>query len=130
METPPSWPVEGLDPIQQLGPALPVPDVEAPIKAAIRGFYDRLAARRETFRRRNRYYYRLLLDYLRFLIPPGKSILEVGCGDGYVLRRLKPARGFGCDLSERMIEKARLNAAPGERIVFAPADIETTRFTT
>ena len=105
-------------------------NIEAPIKVAIREFYDRLADRRETFRKRNRYYYRLLLDYLRFLIPPGKDVLEVGCGDGYVLRRLKPAHGFGCDLSERMIEKARLYAEPGEHISFAQSDIETTGFTT
>ena len=89
-------------PNHQLGAVQPTREIEAPIKAAIRDFYDRLADRRETLRGRNRYYYRLLLQYLRFIVPPGRDVLEVGCGDGYVLRALKPARGLGCDVSARV----------------------------
>ena len=97
-------------------------------KEAIREFYDRLADRRDAFRRSNRYYYDRLIRYLRFLIPSGQTILEVGCGDGYLLRRLKPSRGLGCDLSARMVEKARRDAEPGEPIEFIQADAETDRF--
>ncbi len=96
------------------------------LKDAIRASYDRLAGRRDAFRRRNRYYYDLLLRSLRFLVPPGKAVLEVGCGDGHVLRRLRPSGGVGTDFSGKMIEKARASAKAGETIEFVQADIETT----
>jgi len=97
-------------------------------KEAIRNSYDRLAARRDAFRLRNKYYYKLLLRYLRFMIPASKSVLEIGCGDGWVLRRLEPSRGVGCDMSDEMIAKARRDASPGETIDFFQADIESTKF--
>lgn len=37
-------------------------------KEAIRNSFDRLAPRRDVFRLKNRYYYALLLKYLRFMI--------------------------------------------------------------
>jgi len=94
----------------------------------IRNFYDRLVDRRDSFRRRNRYYYELLLHCLQFHIPPGHRVLELGCGDGTVLRSLAPCRGQGCDLSAQMIGKAQRDADPGEPIDFVQADVETTRF--
>jgi SAM-dependent methyltransferase len=98
------------------------------IKNAIRESYDKLADRRDGFRRRNRYYYKLLLRYLHFLIPAGSTVLELGCGDGYLLRRLQPSRGLGCDLSARMIEKARRDAGGGDRIRFEQGDVEERDF--
>jgi SAM-dependent methyltransferase len=97
-------------------------------KEAIRESYDRIAPRRSRFRRVNRYYYRLLLRFLRFLVPAGRRVLEVGCGDGWLLRRLKPSRGLGCDLSSKMVEQARREAVPGEPIEFVQADVEQTSF--
>ncbi len=97
-------------------------------KAAIRNSYDQLAARRDASRLKYRYYYELLLKYLRFIVPAGKSVLEIGCGDGDVLRRLEPSRGVGCDLSHEMVAKARRDASPGETIDFTQADIESTTF--
>jgi SAM-dependent methyltransferase len=97
-------------------------------KEAIRESYDRLAGRRDAFRRRNLYYNKLLLTQLQFLIPAGSRVLEVGCGDGWLLRRLQPSHGVGCDLSEKMIEKARRDSGGGDRIRFFQADIEKTRF--
>lgn len=94
----------------------------------IQASYDCLVKSRDNFRSRNRYYYHLLLQCLRFHIPPGRRVLEAGCGDGYVLRRLEPSRGLGCDLSAGMIEKARCDAEPGEIIDFVQADIEDTDF--
>ena len=44
---------------------------------------------------------------MRFLIEPGKRVLELGCGIGAQLASLKPARGVGIDISVGMIEAAR-----------------------
>jgi SAM-dependent methyltransferase len=106
----------------------PVRGVDWPAKRKLADFYDELAEQRERYRRASRYYYRLLVKYLRFVIPPDRSILEVGCGDGYVLRRLSPSRGVGVDLSERMIDMARRAALPDEPIEFARADVESSGF--
>ncbi len=97
-------------------------------KETIRNSYNQLAARRDASCRKNKYYDTLLLDYLRFMIPPGKRVLEIGCGDGDVLRRLEPSRGVGCDLSDAMIAKARRDAPPGETIDFIQADVESANF--
>jgi len=95
-----------------------------PRKDEIRKSYDRLAGDRDSFRRRNRYYYDLLARYLRFIIPSGKKVLEIGCGDGHLLRRLEPSRGLGVDLSARMVANAQRRAGADEPIEFLQADIE------
>ena len=52
------------------------------------------------------YYHRRLLDVYQWLIPPGQSILELGCGQGDLLAGLRPRRGVGLDFSQVMLEKA------------------------
>ncbi len=47
--------------------------------------------------------------YLRFLIPAGSSVLEIGCGTGELLAALEPGRGVGVDISPAMVEQARRN---------------------
>lgn len=61
--------------------------------------YDSLAPWRDSFRRRNSYYYRLLHAQYRFLVPPGKRVLEVGCSTGELLGALEPSAGVGIDIS-------------------------------
>jgi SAM-dependent methyltransferase len=43
---------------------------------------------------------------LKFLVPEGLRVLEIGCGLGDQLAALKPRRGLGIDLSEAMINDA------------------------
>lgn len=63
-----------------------------------------LGAQREKWIQRNRYYYQLLVDSLQHNIPPNKSILELGCGTGYLLHQLQPSRGVGIDVSAALIQ--------------------------
>ncbi len=62
---------------------------------------------RDKWIRRNRYYYQNLVNFLRFSIPEGSRILEIGCGTGFLLDQLKPAHGVGIDASPELIEHAR-----------------------
>lgn len=64
---------------------------------------------REKWIRRNSYYYQCLVNHLKFTIPDGSSVLEIGCGTGFLLEKLSPNRGVGIDVSSSMIEYARLN---------------------
>jgi SAM-dependent methyltransferase len=45
--------------------------------------------------------------FMRFLIPPGKRVLELGCGRGDLLAALEPSHGVGIDFSARAIATAR-----------------------
>ncbi len=69
--------------------------------------YDTLAPKRDYFRAKHKYYYRLLTDEYRYFIPMNKKILEVGCGTGDLLNALDPSVGLGIDISGEMIKIAR-----------------------
>jgi SAM-dependent methyltransferase len=47
------------------------------------------------------------LKFMRFLIPPGKRVLELGCGRGDLLAALQPSYGVGIDFSAATIVRAR-----------------------
>ena len=106
----------------------PVRPIDWPAHQAASEFYDRVASQRTQDEQRNWYYYDLLTHYLRFIIPAGQRILEIGCGDGHLLRRLRPEYGLGIDFSANMINKARAEARPNENIQFEQANIATAQF--
>lgn len=68
-------------------------------------FYEQRAPERS--KEVQRYYHELLLNYYRFLVPPGQRVLEVGCGLGDLLAGMQPSRGMGVDFSPAMLELAR-----------------------
>lgn len=111
-------------PIVPVPPTIPAPEVAGddragrdanatgkpaltPRKEAIRRAADASAQRRDLYRRRAAYYHEEDIRYLRFLIPEGLKILEIGCGGGEMLAALRPDRGVGIDLSPAMIAHAR-----------------------
>jgi len=77
-------------------------------QAEIRALFDALANERACWVARNHYFYDTDLDYMKFIIREGLSILDIGCGDGRLLAALKPSRGVGVDFSLRMVEQAQL----------------------
>jgi SAM-dependent methyltransferase len=66
----------------------------------------------------------MLAHYYGLLIPTDASVLEVGCGTGELLVRLKAGRRVGIDLSEKQIEAARLRAPDCEFHVQAAEALE------
>jgi SAM-dependent methyltransferase len=60
--------------------------------------------------------------YTAFLIPPGASVLDLGCGNGDLLASLSPSRGVGIDFSEVAVANARTRHPSLE---FHQADIES-----
>lgn len=62
---------------------------------------------REKWIHKNAYYYKCLTTYLKFMIPEGSSVLEIGSGTGFLLEQLKPSRGVGIDVSPQMISYAK-----------------------
>jgi SAM-dependent methyltransferase len=90
-------------------------------KREISARFDRLSIERTSWQERARYYYQDQLHYLRFLVPEGLRILEVGCGLGDQLAGLKPKRGLGIDLSAAMIKQA---AARHPELEFRASDVD------
>jgi len=69
--------------------------------------FDRYAPERERWLARNAAYYRAIERLVAFCVPPGATVLEIGCGTGDLLAALRPAEGMGIDLSPKLIERAR-----------------------
>ena len=61
----------------------------------------------EHWRKLNAAYYEEDRRFMRFLIPPGKCVLELGCGRGDLLAALQPAVGVGIDFSPSAIALAK-----------------------
>jgi ubiquinone/menaquinone biosynthesis C-methylase UbiE len=70
-------------------------------------FFDAFAASESRWRRRNSTYYRLLGSIMRFHVPKGRRVLEIGCGSGDLLDALEPSAGVGLDVSASMVDLAR-----------------------
>lgn len=71
-------------------------------KEIIRARFDQYAPRRERWAERNRYFYEDEVKYIRFLIPRGQRVVELGCGTGRPLAALEPELGVGVDPSPQM----------------------------
>ncbi len=55
------------------------------IRKSRREFQDRIAAHREDWIYSNKYFYDSLKRVLRFIVEPGKRVLEVRCETGHFL---------------------------------------------
>jgi ubiquinone/menaquinone biosynthesis C-methylase UbiE len=60
----------------------------------------------DSWRQFNAAYHEDDSKFMRFLIPPGKRVLELGCGSGHLLAALQPSYGVGVDFSSKMLAKA------------------------
>lgn len=68
---------------------------------------SRIAKELDGWRARNRFYHARLIEYLRFVVPEGESVLLLGAEDGTMLHALRPSRGVGVDCSPSMTALAR-----------------------
>jgi ubiquinone/menaquinone biosynthesis C-methylase UbiE len=59
--------------------------------------------------------------FMRFLIPPGKRVLELGCGRGDLLAALEPSYGVGVDFGAETVAKAN---ALHPKLHFVLGDVE------
>ncbi len=84
--------------------------------------WEAFAGNRGISRGLGRMYHRRLGTIYRFLVPEGKRVLELGCGEGNLLAALRPSRGVGVDFSGRMIAEAR---ARHPELAFVESDVES-----
>src|SRR5579862_192754 len=103
----------------------PSPVVLSARKQEIRRRTDAIAAERAKWLRRTAFFHSEDLHFLKFVIPEGARVLELGCCTGDLLAALKPSFGVGVDLSGRAIEQAR-RCYPD--LDFRVGDIEAPEF--
>ena len=94
-------------------------------KETIREHANLVASARDDWIEKNRFYYDNDYRYMRFLIPEGLQILDLGCGTGRLLSELRPGKGVGVDLSDNMIEAAK---ASHPQFEFHVGDAEDPKF--
>jgi SAM-dependent methyltransferase len=82
------------------------PQLDNPRKRVLRERIDATIEQIESWRKFNAAYHADDLKFMRFLIPPGKRVLELGCGCGHMLAALQPSYGVGVDFSPKAIERA------------------------
>ncbi|MDE2218374.1 MAG: glycosyltransferase [Patescibacteria group bacterium] len=92
-------------------------------KTKLKEYFNKIVPRHHYWRNKNRYYYSYIENHISFIVPQGKKVLEIGCGTGEFLVGLKPSKGLGIDISERMIEMARAKNAD-ENIEFKVGEID------
>src|SRR5438128_9502572 len=72
-----------------------------------RDHLTKIAARRQSWINRNRYYYELVNRLLRFLEEPQKKVLSVRCDIGNLLAAVRPRNGKGIDICAEIVEIAQ-----------------------
>ncbi|HZQ11283.1 MAG TPA: glycosyltransferase [Pseudolabrys sp.] len=85
---------------------------------------EKLSPERDRWMERHPYYFEEEWRYMCFLVPPGKRVLELGCGHGHLLNALKPSQGVGVDFSAAKIARAQ-SKYPG--LTFICDDVENLK---
>ncbi len=86
-------------------PAVPV-QINNPRKRQLMEEIDASLDEQERWRQFNAAYHEDDRKFMRFLIPPGKRVLELGCGTGELLAALEPSYGVGIDFAPQALERA------------------------
>lgn len=85
---------------------IPIQDAQEEYRSQRIKLWDKIAIMYNPDRLPGKYYHQRISQIYQFLIPPGRRVLELGCGKGDLLAALKPSRGVGLDFSPEMIAQA------------------------
>ncbi len=94
-------------------------------KNIVKKHFDNLASERSSWIKKSIGFYNEDIRFMKELIPAGSSILEIGCGNGYLIGSLNPSYGLGVDISSKMIIEAKNKY---KDIDFIESDIEEEQF--
>ncbi|MDH3349365.1 MAG: bifunctional class I SAM-dependent methyltransferase/glycosyltransferase family 2 protein [Desulfobulbaceae bacterium] len=87
-------------------------------------YFNSKASDRERWRAKNRYYHSSVGKLIDFLVPQGKSVLDIGCGTGSLEFCLKRENMVGVDFAPEMLAVARDRMDLGIGARFIEDDVE------
>ncbi len=90
-------------------------------KESVVNYFNSAAAKRDIWKKKNKFYHREIKHLLNFLIPENCRVLEIGCSTGDVLSDAKPSYGVGLDISNEAIAIAKLKYP---HLTFLTGDVE------
>ncbi|MDN4165483.1 glycosyltransferase [Cytophagales bacterium LB-30] len=70
-------------------------------------YFEKLAPRRIKLRKRKRYYWNEITQYIDYFSHKDFSVLEIGCGTGELLHEIRASRKMGIDYSPAMVAQAK-----------------------
>lgn len=88
-------------------------------KTAVEKHFDEIASDYDKYKKNNSFYYNNLKKLLKSTIPADKKVLEIGCGTGDILVSLMPKKGYGMDLSSRMVSIAKRKHGKSKYLTFS-----------
>ncbi|MCE1165643.1 MAG: glycosyl transferase, partial [Bacteroidetes bacterium] len=79
---------------------------------------EEYAESKRYWRRRNRYYHNSIAAFIKFVVPSGSKVLEIGCGTGETLASLEKSECTGLEINPFMSAEGK---AVHKEIEFATA---------
>ena len=76
-------------------------------KKLYRDHFGATATDRIRYRKRHRYYWDSITQYINYYLREDDRVLEIGCGTGELLAQVRGGEKKGVDFSAEMIEKGR-----------------------
>jgi hypothetical protein len=82
------------------------PQALTDVREAKRNHQNAFAERRSFWIKANNYYYDRLKSLLRFIVEPGKRVLDLRCEIGHLLASVEPSYGVGVEIGGAMVAEA------------------------
>jgi len=93
-------------------------------REARRSFQDSIAGKRDKWIQSNPYFYGRLKQVLRFIVEPGKRVLELRCQTGHLLAAVEPSQGVGVEIGEKLTAIAQANHPRLRFVAAAPEELD------
>lgn len=89
----------------------------------MKDYFNKIAIDRIKYRKRRSYYWESITKYINYFLTDDKSVLEIGCGTGELIGKIKGKEKVGIDFSELMIKNARTQFPDVEFICMEAEDL-------
>lgn len=87
----------------------------------LKKYFEEAAETRIIYRSGKKYYWDSITDYVNFFVHEDSSVLEIGCGTGELIGKIKGRKKTGIDFSKKMIQEAQVQF-PNTDFICMPAE--------
>jgi len=87
-------------------------------------YQNRFAGMRQKWVNKNAYYYDSVKRLLQFIVEPNRRVLGIHCENGLWLDAVRPSRGVGVEVGEKMVEMARQSYPQYQFLTAYPEELD------